>query len=355
MKQEDGMTGFYYIGSQRAHVDKLVAVLKRGYASDNMQQAVTELTREKHFLPVVICCGSQFGLAAITRLAGFLANHPTLSGVPFIIEANGMTSADYREYVTNKIADDIIFLNEYDEKAFVRKIRFMQKIKSGIIQMDHRQKTAEAPQIARPVYNLLRRCFDILVASILLILLAPLFLLIAIAVTTESGGPVFYISKRAGKGYRIFNFYKFRTMFTGSDQHLVELAHLNQYQGSRDPKFFKVNNDPRITRIGRFLRNSSLDELPQLINVLTGDMSLVGNRPLPLYEAETLTTNMLADRFLAPAGITGLWQIKKRGNDLMSDEERIRLDIAYVNNSNFIYDLWIIANTPQALIQKANA
>lgn len=355
MKQEDGMTGFYYIGSQRAHVDKLVAVLKRGYASDNMQQAVTELTREKHFLPVVICCGSQFGLAAITRLAGFLANHPTLSGVPFIIEANGMTSADYREYVTNKIADDIIFLNEYDEKAFVRKIRFMQKIKSGIIQIDHRQKTVEAPQIARPVYNLLRRCFDILVASILLILLAPLFLLIAIAVTTESGGPVFYISKRAGKGYRIFNFYKFRTMFTGSDQHLVELAHLNQYRGSCLPKFFKVENDPRITGVGRFLRNSSLDELPQLINVLTGDMSLVGNRPLPLYEAETLTTNMLADRFLAPAGITGLWQIKKRGNDLMSDEERIRLDIAYVNNSNFIYDLWIIANTPQALIQKANA
>ena len=349
------MTGFYYIGSQRAHVDKLVGILKRGYASDNMQQAFTELTREKHFLPVVICCGSHFGLAAITRLAGFLANHPILSGVPFIIDADGMTSADHREYIKNKMADDIIFLNEYDEKAFVRKIRFMQKIKSGIIQMDSLQKTAEAPPIAGSVYNLLRRCFDILVASFLLMLLAPLFLLIAIAVTTESGGPVFYISKRAGKGYRIFNFYKFRTMFTGSDQHLVELAHLNQYQGSRDPKFFKVNNDPRITRIGRFLRNSSLDELPQLINVLTGDMSLVGNRPLPLYEAETLTTNMLADRFLAPAGITGLWQIKKRGGDLMSDEERIRLDIAYVNNSNFIYDLWIMANTPQALIQKANA
>ena len=354
MKQEDSMTGFYYIGSQRAHVDKLVGILKRGYASDNMQQAITELTREKHFLPVVICCESQFGLAAITRLAGFLANHPILSGVPFMIDADGMTSPDYREYVKNKMADDIIFLNDCDENAFVRKIRFMQKIKSGIIQMDSLQKTAETPLVAGSVYNLLRRCFDILVASFLLLLLAPLFLLIAIAVTTESGGPVFYVSKRAGKGYRIFNFYKFRTMFTGSDQHLVELAHLNQYRDSRDPKFFKVNDDPRITRIGRFLRNSSLDEIPQLINVLTGDMSLVGNRPLPLYEAETLTTNMLADRFLAPAGITGLWQIKQRGKDLMSDEERIRLDIAYVNNSNFIYDLWIMANTPQALIQKGN-
>jgi lipopolysaccharide/colanic/teichoic acid biosynthesis glycosyltransferase len=181
-----------------------------------------------------------------------------------------------------------------------------------------------------------------------------LFLLIALSVMAESGWPVFYISKRAGKGYRIFNFYKFRTMFTGSDRHLLEMSHLNQYQGSRRPRFFKVKNDPRITRVGRFLRNSSLDELPQLINVLAGDMSLVGNRPLPLYEAETLTTNVLADRFLAPAGITGLWQIKQRGREVMTEEERISLDIDYVNNSNFIYDLWIMANTPQALMQKAN-
>jgi hypothetical protein len=184
MKQEDSMTGFYYIGSQRDHVDKLIGILKCGYASDNMQQAITELTREKHFLPVVICCEPHFGLAAITRLAGFLANHPILSGVPFIIDADGMTSADYREYVKNKTADDIIFLNECDEKAFIRKIRFMQKIKSGIIQMDSLQ-TAEAPQNPESVYNLLRRCFDILVASFLLILLAPLFLLIAVAVIIE--------------------------------------------------------------------------------------------------------------------------------------------------------------------------
>lgn len=113
-------------------------------------------------------------------------------------------------------------------------------------------------------------------------------------------------------------------------------------------------NDARITKIGAFLRNTSMDELPQFFNVLLGHMSLVGNRPLPLYEAAKLTTDEWADRFIAPAGITGLWQIKKRGQDEMSMEERISLDIAYSHKYNFMYDLWIMANTPAALIQKSN-
>ena len=128
---------------------------------------------------------------------------------------------------------------------------------------------------------------------------------------------------------------------------------MNQYNANEiAPIFFKISNDPRITRVGSFLRNTSLDELPQLINVLLGDMSLVGNRPLPLYEAASLTTDQYAQRFLAPAGITGLWQIKKRGKENMSAEERINLDIDYANNNSFVYDLWIMVNTPSALMQK---
>ncbi len=144
-------------------------------------------------------------------------------------------------------------------------------------------------------------------------------------------------------------------MIKGADKQIDELTHLNQYSAATiGPVFFKISNDPRITRIGGFLRNTSLDELPQLFNVLLGDMSLVGNRPLPLYEAETLTTNDYAARFMAPAGITGLWQIKKRGNKDMSAEERIHIDIAYAKKCNFATDLWIIANTPSALLQKEN-
>lgn len=136
---------------------------------------------------------------------------------------------------------------------------------------------------------------------------------------------------------------------------LHKLQHLNQYNGNGSgPVFYKVSNDPRVTRLGSFLRNSSLDELPQLFNVLKGDMSLVGNRPLPLYEAATLTTDDWAERFLAPAGITGLWQISKRGKKDMSVEERISLDINYAHRHNFAYDMWLMVNTPFALVQKDN-
>jgi len=139
-----------------------------------------------------------------------------------------------------------------------------------------------------------------------------------------------------------------------ADKKVEALLHLNQYNDNKGVNFFKVSNDPRITRIGRFLRNSSLDELPQLFNVIKGDMSLVGNRPLPLYEASTLTTNEFVERFMAPAGITGLWQIKKRGQGEMSSEERINLDISYARKSSMLYDLWIMANTPKALLQKSD-
>jgi lipopolysaccharide/colanic/teichoic acid biosynthesis glycosyltransferase len=200
-----------------------------------------------------------------------------------------------------------------------------------------------------------KRIFDIAVASFLILLLLPIFLLIAAAIRLESRGPIFYNAKRAGRGFRIFSFYKFRTMVVNADKKMQEMAHLNQYNDAGNgPKFFKISNDPRITKVGKFLRNTSLDELPQLLNVLKGDMSLVGNRPLPLYEAATLTTNEFAERFMAPAGITGLWQIKKRGKADMSTAERISLDISYARKSNLLYDIWIMANTPGALFQKNN-
>ena len=142
-------------------------------------------------------------------------------------------------------------------------------------------------------------------------------------------------------------------MRVGADAELATLAHLNQYNANgTGGVFFKIKDDPRITRFGEFLRNTSLDEIPQLFNVLRGDMSLVGNRPLPLYEAEKLTCDQIAWRFLAPAGITGLWQITKRGKENMSPEERIALDMEYAMNNSFWLDMKILLSTFPALLQK---
>jgi len=118
--------------------------------------------------------------------------------------------------------------------------------------------------------------------------------------------------------------------------------------------FKKFKNDPRVTKVGAFIRNTSIDELPQLINVLKGDISLIGNRPLPLYEAERLTTDAAVARFLAPAGITGLWQVTKRGKGEMSEQERLQLDITYAREHTFLMDMKILFMTIPALFQSEN-
>lgn len=201
----------------------------------------------------------------------------------------------------------------------------------------------------------MKRAFDVIASGMGLLVLSPLLLLTAVCVRLESPGPIIYKSKRVGAGYKIFDFYKFRSMRNDADKMLDAISDLNQYGGD-DAKsksaFVKFTNDPRVTKVGKFLRKTSIDELPQLLNVFMGDMSLVGNRPLPLYEAEQLTTNEWSTRFLGPAGLTGLWQISKRGQKEMSDQERKELDNYYAANYSVFLDLKIILKTIPALIQK---
>ncbi len=200
-----------------------------------------------------------------------------------------------------------------------------------------------------------KRMLDIVISGTMLLILSPIMLLIVIAIKLNSKGPVIYKSKRVGTGYKVFDFYKFRSMRTDADKLLVELSTQNQYaneDGGTKAAFVKIKDDPRVTKLGKFLRNSSLDELPQLFNILLGDMSLVGNRPLPVYEAEMLTSNDWSMRFLGPAGLTGLWQITKRGKLDMSERERKKLDNFYAQNYSFLLDLKILVKTVPAMFQK---
>lgn len=239
-----------------------------------------------------------------------------------------------------------------------------------------------------------KRVFDIVFSLTALLLLLPLFLVLAVLIRIESKGKVFYAAKRVGTGYKIFDFYKFRSMYTDSDKRINELSKENKYgshenelmtnimgeapikedtlllsdesmilegdflkleKGKAENSFKKFKNDPRVTRIGRFIRKTSIDELPQLFNVLKGDMSVVGNRPLPPYEAELLTADDTALRFIAPAGLTGLWQVSKRGaKGTLSAAERKQLDVIYAQKYTFWNDLAIVIKTVPAMLQHEN-
>ncbi len=215
-----------------------------------------------------------------------------------------------------------------------------------------RSQVSQLSQVPQVEYHIPvgKRFLDVSLSFMALICLSPLLLVIAAIIKIDSNGPIFYTSKRVGTGYKIFNFYKFRSMRIGAETEVSNLSHNNQYE--ENATFFKMENDPRITKFGAFLRNTSIDELPQLLNVIKGDMSLVGNRPLPLYEAELLTTNEWSVRFLGPAGLTGLWQISKRGKKDMSETERKELDNYYSKNYSWWLDIKIILKTIPALLQK---
>lgn len=287
-----------------------------------------------------------------------------------------------------------VFVLPIKASAIEKRINFCINNWSSInTEVKHREfRTYKTPFV--------KRLFDIVFAGSVLLVLSPILLLVILAVRLESKGPIFYYSLRVGSGYRIFKFFKFRSMYVNADQRLKDLKHLNQYSTGAEDKtavvdespvlcdecaavsskcrfpvyadnnhwcekkysvfkkstansaFIKIKDDPRVTKVGKILRNTSIDELPQLVNVLIGDMSIVGNRPLPLYEAEKLTTDKYALRFNAPAGITGLWQVEKRGKGEMSEEERLMLDNNYATNHSFFYDIGLILKTIPALFQK---
>ncbi|WP_153558898.1 sugar transferase [Roseimaritima sediminicola] len=202
------------------------------------------------------------------------------------------------------------------------------------------------PPIRRPSRRI-KRGLDVLLIVLAAPLVLPLLGLCAVAILIETGRPVFFFQDRTGVGGRRFRMFKFRTMVPNAEQMKHELAHLNELTWPD----FKISDDPRVTRVGRFLRRSSLDELPQLINVLKGDMSLVGPRPTS-FAAETYQL-WHTERLEVTPGVTGLWQISGRSD--VDFDDRARLDIEYIENQSLLYDLSILLRTVTAIVSKRGA
>ena len=199
------------------------------------------------------------------------------------------------------------------------------------------------------LYSVTKKSMDLILSFIGLILLIPVFLILAILVKLDSKGPVFYAHTRKGKNRSDIKIYKFRTMYSNSDEIFESFS---DEQKEEYYKNFKLDNDPRVTKVGDFLRRTSLDEIPQLINVLKGDLSLVG--PRPIVEKEICKYGQYADKlFSVIPGITGYWQ--SHGRSDTSYEERIEMDMYYIDNKSILLDIKIMFKTVISVIKKEGA
>lgn len=398
----DKLLKVLYIGRSTQNIEELrshsgVSVIQLS----NMQEAVNYLEKEGH--PDAVISENYLSGGSGFMLHEWIRERPEFNKVAFILVSYEFKDELFKTAFESRI-DDYYVLPLPSAESMVGRIRFLIGYRNKysldsserIINQDIKYKMPTS-----------KRLFDVVMASMALIVLSPILLLVVIAIRLESKGKVYYISKRVGR--KPFDFYKLRSMRVGADKELDKLAkEKNKYNASSQrveidyskpcPKcaaltngktcseiryignhkicdywynkqkeerakstsaFIKISDDPRITKVGKFIRNTSIDELPQLINVIKGDMSIVGNRPLPNDdEASLLTKDKMAKRFLAPAGITGLWQVELRGKKgNMSEEERMRLDIDYSdhfigNNYSFWYDIKLILRTIPALFQK---
>ncbi|SFP94394.1 sugar transferase [Parafilimonas terrae] len=300
-----------------------------------------------------IICDAALNKKSIAELTSILNSKQVINNIPLLL-LSFHEKADSAALLNSLKGFDDIITGNISSADLNDKIEILKKYKLLKNKLPYKPDAAQPGFEYKGFNYTFKRTLDIVLSSLLLLLVSPILILIAIAIKLETRGPVFYISKRAGRWYRVFSFYKFRTMVANADSMIHDLKYMNEYRDNKTSFFFKLKDDPRVTRVGRILRKTSLDELPQLINVLKGDMSIVGNRPLPLYEAQTITVDKSAKRFFATAGITGLWQVKGRSNVNLTTDERIAMDIDYAEKSSFLFDLKIMLKTPKELILKSN-
>ena len=401
------MIGVVYLGNNLKTQERLKYIpgqlVRMSTAYKDAAQICTPHVANEHFILFFERNVRNEDITAITYIRKKCRN------VYIILITNRMSDEDRDIYMKYGINDTIV--NGASVTELNKKIQFISDREN--ILFDDEAPKHKILKFQIPVW---KRLFDIIFAVLAIIVLSPVFIITAIAIKLESKGPVLFKSKRVGTNYTIFDFLKFRSMYIDAEDRLKELSKdHNQYAEHHEEEegehktvtaplgaqaeqdmidtgmesmmmigdeeimlvgddfvmaesdfnkkkkedienaFVKIENDPRITKVGRFIRKYSIDELPQLFNILKGDMSVVGNRPLPLYEAEKLTADASIDRFMAPAGLTGLWQVEERGKGgAMSAEERKQLDITYGQTYSFMLDMKIIFRTLTAFVQKEN-
>lgn len=295
---------FFYIGTTDEAIQALSVCFASGTVVASFAEAQRLIDKSGNELQTdVFFIDLPLRKSELEGFCQFLKERNLLAHTAVIYNERKLDFTSVKLLRSLQLIDDVVDLTsetiDYCDKiAFIKKIKTKMVAKPavprptiyGIDAEAIRRYTVRQIKSGKKLFSL-KRLLDIALATLAVLILLPVFILIAIGVKLTSKGPIFYTSLRAGQGFRIFDFYKFRTMEVDADKKIEALAHLNQYSiNGEGPLFFKLTNDPRITKFGMFLRNTSLDELPQLFNVIKGDMSLVGNRPLPLYEAATLST-----------------------------------------------------------------
>jgi lipopolysaccharide/colanic/teichoic acid biosynthesis glycosyltransferase len=388
-----------YIGTS---AEAMATLRSNGLLSVTVQQNLlaAEIYLKSGQVPDAILCELTLSGGDGLQMHEWVRNRPELNAVSFILITHEFKEDMYKDAFNRRI-DDYFVLPLSPAESIAGRVEYLREFRQKIVPL------VPVPDLEDTYHMpLSKRIFDIVLATGALIALSPLLLLVVIAIRLESKGKVYYTSRRVGR--EPFDFYKLRSMRVGADADLAKLAKDNNQYASASKQseidfetpcprcselpsnkkcssiihigshsiceywhavqkkeidksksaFIKIVNDPRITKVGKVIRNTSIDELPQLINVIKGDMSIVGNRPLPVYEAEQLTKGDMSRRFLAPAGITGLWQVELRGKGGdMSEDERKRLDNEYSehfigNKYSFWYDFRLIRRTFKALFQK---
>ena len=290
-----------------------------------------------------------------TRIGQTVNNKPVIGAVADI-------SSCLKKYIVDEViiaiprsmledAEPIAFACEEEgiKLRFMADIFSLQAARISLVQMGNLPLLTLEPVAQDKDILLLKRLFDFLVTLSSMPVVLPILALIAIAIKIDSPGPIFFVQQRVGLRKHLFPMYKFRSMHENAEEMLKDIEHLNEAEGP----IFKMTNDPRVTRVGKFIRKTSLDELPQLINVLKGDMSLVGPRPMSIRDVDLFEKGIQRKRFSVKPGITCIWQISGRSN--LPFDKWLELDLEYIDNWSFWLDLKILFKTFPAVLKSKGA